>query len=317
MSATGQLLRATALVALLLAFAVGCQAAAAGQSAGVFGGLEEGPVTLADEAPPTPAPTPAPVVLPPGIERRMLMEGTPYETPLYLIGTGEPGPVVLVLGGVHGDEPGGWLAAERVLNMEFARGSLLVVPRANRQAILVGQRTTEALGDLNRLYPGDPEGLPMARMAFEITQLVREFRVDVVLDLHESWAFYEDRPENPANGRAFLGQTIIAYPNEVGPPLAQAIIDAVNGRILYPRERLFYRQFPSPSSLDAGIPPQTPITASPSTGGRLRASLRLGYDFPNVASLTVEMAQLQPLERRIALHLAVVEEALRLLGMRE
>jgi hypothetical protein len=240
------------------------------------------------------------VVLPPGIGTRQLMEGTAQETTMYLMGTGEPGPVVLVLGGVHGDEPGGWLAADSVLDLTFSRGSMLVVPRANRQATYLGMRTTPELGDLNRLYPGNPEGLPMERMAHQIMDLVSEYKVNVLIDLHESWAFYNGRP---ANGTAFLGQTVSSYPNENGPVLAQAIVDAVNQKTIYPWEELFYREFPNRNN------------PTPPTGGS-RSSLSVGMRHPGVAAILVEMGQQQSLARRIDLHVHVVDEALWLLSMR-
>src|SRR2546426_12158817 len=46
--------------------------------------------------PPTPTPTPEPLVLPAGTEVRPMMEGTPYETTLYIIGSGVAGPCGLV-----------------------------------------------------------------------------------------------------------------------------------------------------------------------------------------------------------------------------
>ena len=57
--------------------------------------------------------------------------GTEWETPYYRIETGKPGPTVMIVGGVHGNEPGGWQAAEQIASWELSRGSLLVVPRAN------------------------------------------------------------------------------------------------------------------------------------------------------------------------------------------
>src|SRR5687768_9744443 len=108
--------------------------------------------------PPTPTSTPEPpFVVAPGEERRMLMAGTPYETPLYIYGSGQPGEVLTVLGGVHGNEPGGWLAADEIVSaLRPATGALLVIPRANRVATNLFERTTDAMGDLNRSYPGDP-----------------------------------------------------------------------------------------------------------------------------------------------------------------
>ncbi|HSE43967.1 MAG TPA: hypothetical protein VLA89_01425, partial [Gemmatimonadales bacterium] len=102
----------------------------------------------APSAPPTPpsSPTPTGVIHPAGIEERALLPGTPWETPLTVANSGVPGPVMMVLGGVHGNEPGGWTAADGVATWRPAAGCLLVLPRANRQAISLFARTTDALG---------------------------------------------------------------------------------------------------------------------------------------------------------------------------
>src|SRR3990172_5694147 len=142
----------------------------------------------AREEQPAPTPTPEPpFVVAAGEEERLLMAGTPYETPIWIHGSGLRGKVLMVLGGVHGNEPGGWLAAQRLQeSLRPAAGAVLVLPRANRLAINDFVRTTEGRGDLNRLYPGDAAGLPMAQMARQIFETLREFRVGVLVDLHES-----------------------------------------------------------------------------------------------------------------------------------
>src|SRR5687768_17502709 len=113
------------------------------------------------ELPPTATPTPTPeppFVVAPGEERRLLMAGTPQETPLYIYGSGRPGKVLMVLGGVHGNEPGGWLAGDRLqTSFRPAQGAFLIIPRANRLATIAFDRTG-GQGDLNRLYPGDHDG---------------------------------------------------------------------------------------------------------------------------------------------------------------
>jgi predicted deacylase len=55
-----------------------------------------------------------------------------------------------VLGGVHGNEPRGWAAAEQIPDWIPDRGLLVVVPSANVLAIEAGERTLKELGDLNR-----------------------------------------------------------------------------------------------------------------------------------------------------------------------
>jgi hypothetical protein len=128
---------------------------------------------------PAAAATPTPRPVPPaGVTERALLPGTEWETPLIATHSGNAGPSVMFLGGVHGNEPGGWLAADVVATWAPAVGSILVVPRANIVADRAFVRTTPELGDLNRLYPGSHDDeLPMARMAATIIDVAREFVV--------------------------------------------------------------------------------------------------------------------------------------------
>ena len=72
------------------------------------------------------------------------------------------------------------MAAEAVADWLVQHGSLVVVPRANVIASENFVRTTDELGDLNRLYPGarGEAALPMQRMAAEIVALAQEFHID-------------------------------------------------------------------------------------------------------------------------------------------
>ena len=261
------------------------------------------------------------------------MAGTEWETPLVVTDSGVEGPTLLVLGGVHGNEPGGWLAADGIAEWEPARGSLLVAPRANVVAIGLFQRTTDALGDLNRLYPGayDHE-LPMARMAAHIVDIARRYEVGVLLDLHESWAFYAERGES--RGTALLGQTITSGPGvipaigEYPPnraPLARTIAERVNAQIEVERDLMIARdwtQWPAQAS-DGEMASGVPESAVPAAVARTRwrpggwsSSLSLGRFVPGVAPVLVEMGQQdQPVDRRVELHHLVVRSTMELLRM--
>jgi hypothetical protein len=246
------------------------------------------------------------------------MTGTPYESPFYVYGTGVLGPILVVLGGVHGNEPGGWLAAERIVEeLRPATGGLLIVPRANRQAVDLFERTTDELGDLNRLYPGDPDGLPMARMAYEIVETLREFHATHLIDMHESWAFYRDRTESQT-GTAYLGQTLSSR-GEPGASLAMHLVEVVNAtRAQAAHEELTFREWPPrnfvPGTPSSGAPPDA--TPGPGfTGYRgSRSSLGLPSHIPGLAAILVEMGQQQDLDRRVQLHVDIVQEALKVLG---
>ena len=267
------------------------------------------------EARPGSTATPQPVVVPAGEERRLLMRGTAQETPLYIFGTGHAGPIVMVLGGVHGNEPGGWMAADQVAErIRPATGALMVVPRANKMAMALFERTTTDLGDLNRLYPGRSDGLPMERMALEIVEVLREFRANVVVDMHESWAFYRDRPQN---GTAFLGQTVATAPSEPASSFARSVVEQVNQRVLAEREEFFFREFP-PGRLpdpNSALPFDTSGNPQAAVSGGSRSSLGLPAHVPGLISILVEMGQQQPIERRVALHIDVLQQVMRNIGI--
>jgi len=276
---------------------------------------------------PRPSPTPEPrVVFPAGHEDIALLSGTDWQTPLHVKHSGREGLHVLVLGGVHGNEPGGWAAAAEIANWNVDAGSLLVAPRANLRATIAFQRTLPELGDLNRLYPGSEHHvLPMSRMAHAIVRTVRDYKVDLVLDLHESWGFFNERTQN---GTAFLGQTVT---RGTGPydlfDLAR-IIDAVN-RDLTHRERLVMRDrsvrrmpdgsLPTPSptpELPAGARLTAPEEADPFGQGRSRSSLGIGMAVEGATAILIEMGQQdQPESRRSEIHQRIVRQFLMHHGM--
>lgn len=135
---------------------------------------------------------------------RVLLEGTPQETLIYIVTTPVEGPVVLVIGGVHGDEPAGYLAAEKISTWVVDRGTLIVIPRANVSAIQRQHRLGADQLDLNRSFPGRASGSPTQQLAAAIYGVKLEFEPDWVIDLHEALEFERLRP-------GALGQTII-YP---------------------------------------------------------------------------------------------------------
>jgi hypothetical protein len=256
--------------------------------------------TAAPQATATPAPPPA---HPRGVEERALMPGTPWETRLFIQHSGVRGPAAMVLGGVHGNEPGGWRAADDIATWAPAAGTLIVVPRANVQAIAGFVRTTDELGDLNRLYPGDPASpLPMERMTAAILAAAREFDAKLLLDMHESWAFYVDYP---GTGTGALGQTITTGAGPLYPAFGQDVASRVNPGISE-HERMLVRdgqQFRRPEA--------TPAAGQTNRG---RSSLSAGGHVDGLTPVLVEMGQQnQPVARRVELHLLVARTALDML----
>jgi predicted deacylase len=104
-----------------------------------------------------------------------------------------PGPRVVILGGVHGDETQGVLAAGRLVadDARVTRGSVDIVPICHEAAFEIDSRTS-ALdgGNLARVFPGDPNGGPTARIAHHIFTEVLS-GCDLLIDLHTSGQGYD------------------------------------------------------------------------------------------------------------------------------
>lgn len=167
------------------------------------------------------------------------LAGTPGETNVYLIEGDQTGGTVMVMGGVHANEPAGSLAAVVLLeNLKVDAGRVFIVPYANASALThnaAGQGAPQSYsvptpwgerhftyGDrlsnpihqypdpevhvhhpsgslgsgqearnLNRNFPGRPDGRLTEQIAYALAELIRQEGVDLVLDFHEA------RPMNP------------------------------------------------------------------------------------------------------------------------
>ncbi len=278
------------------------------------------PEPLADVPAPQPTPTPRPTPAR-GRELVTLMPGTDWATDGVAIHSGRSGPRVMVLGGVHGNEPGGWLAAEHIADWQVEFGSLLVLPRINWRSAAALERTLPGFADLNRSYPGKADGLPMQQMAAAIVQAGQDFAPELLFDLHESWAFFAERGDN--GGTAFLGQTVSVGggATEASAERVVDVVRAVNAAIT-PREE-FYVRGVTPRPGVPMVPLRTPrpgATPSPSTtpssgsGGVTfsgTSSLSLGRWIEGCVPVLVEMGQQdQPDSRRSALHQMLVRTLL-------
>ena len=109
-----------------------------------------------------------------------------YPVPLVCI-VGKPGPTALLVAGVHGDEFEGPVALSQLIEEttpDQLEGRLIIVPAFNCPAVLASRRTSPLDNrNLNRAFPGDPEGGPTDMLAdFLVSVLLPE--ADFVIDLH-------------------------------------------------------------------------------------------------------------------------------------
>lgn len=105
--------------------------------------------------------------------------------PIISIKAGE-GPTALVIGGVHGDEPEGQIAAlnlARKTRADSVRGQLIIVPCASPEASLAYTRLWPSGANLNRSFPGSPDGPPDQQLADFFSRFLIP-AADVVIDMH-------------------------------------------------------------------------------------------------------------------------------------
>ena len=107
------------------------------------------------------------------------------------------GPQVLLTAGNHGDEYEGQVVLTRLiqeLQPEQIRGGLIIIPALNQPAVLAATRVSPLdQGNLNRAFPGDPDGGPTWKIADYVEADLLP-RVEVVADFHGGGASLDYRP---------------------------------------------------------------------------------------------------------------------------
>ncbi len=130
--------------------------------------------------------------IPPGSTRRLLwsggqsFDGSSDQTPVLVInGTGQ-GPTLCLTGAIHGDELNGIEIVRRVtqdLEPARIRGAVIGIPIVNLQGFRRGSRYLPDRRDLNRHFPGNPNGSAASRIAWSLFDgIIRH--CDALVDLH-------------------------------------------------------------------------------------------------------------------------------------
>jgi len=171
---------------------------------------------------------------------KVYLKGTDSQLDVYFIKGRLPGPTMLLLGGIQGNEPGGYLAADLYADLSLKTGNLVVVPRANLSSIVKDERGLR--GDMNRKFSGNPlPGDQEGRVVSIIKELMSQS--DFFLNLHDGSGFYSDEWESPIRNPMRYGQSLIAdadvHDRNDGKVLklgetAKRVIERVNSQIANP-----------------------------------------------------------------------------------
>lgn len=115
-----------------------------------------------------------------------LFEGVPVSTPVLVINGALPGPTLCLTAAVHGDELNGIEVVRRVMHDILPgklAGAVIGVPIVNVQGFRRGSRYLPDRRDLNRYFPGNPNGSAAARIAHSFFVNVVN-HCDALIDLH-------------------------------------------------------------------------------------------------------------------------------------
>jgi succinylglutamate desuccinylase len=218
--------------------------------------------------------------------------GTRYETPLHALAAPEPGPTVLVVGGIHGNEPAPPHAVRALARTQVQRGRLLLVAEANRLALASKSRYTpgDRFLDLNRSFPIASHASPRGVLATALWRLLEQHRPDWVIDVHEGFDFHRRNPKS-------VGSSVTYVPHaRVGTcsgRLARQLVDAINPTI--------------------GDASKKFALLAPGPEGSFARSATEALGIPSLVLETTHGTQ--PLELRVSQHRALLGEALDRIGV--
>jgi hypothetical protein len=128
-------------------------------------------------------------------EHLVYFPNTAYELNIYKIFGKHPGKTLMLIGGIQGNEPGGFLSADLYADMSLEKGNLIVVPRANFYSIILNQRGPH--GDMNRKFTRENNSVSISQSHY-------------LLNLHDGAGYYHPQYINKWRNPMRFGQSIIA-----------------------------------------------------------------------------------------------------------
>lgn len=147
------------------------------------------------------------------------------------------GPTLLVIGGIQGDEPGGFTAASLlVTHYKITSGQVWIVPNLNFESII--KRSRGVYGDMNRKFSKLKANDPEFKTIQKIKQIITSPNVDLILNLHDGSGFYNERYIDAQHNPGRWGQSLIIDQAKVGvgqysqlEELGKQVVSSVNQQI--------------------------------------------------------------------------------------
>lgn len=168
----------------------------------------------------------------------------PLDFSLHKLGSDADGPTILVVGGIQGDEPGGFSAAGMLVShYKITKGNVWVVPNLNFLSIIKSSRGS--YGDMNRKFATLDKNDPDYSSVQRIKEIIRNDKVDMVLNLHDGSGFYSPTYIDKLHNPRYWGQCVIIDQEAIKHPkfgdlnsMAKIAVKKANAELLKESDKL-------------------------------------------------------------------------------
>ncbi len=238
----------------------------------------------------------------------VFFEGEENELHVYRINGSTPGKTLLIIGGIQGDEPGGFLAADFYADFLLEKGSLIVVPRANFLSILKKERQINQ--DMNRKFLDDNVSNYETKVVTVLKKLICES--DCFVNLHEGSGIYSPTWINEDRNPERYGQSIIADDSQLThndsdtiinlEEMAKTVIAKINKQI---QEKGHYFHFNNHK------------TNHPDSFHKeqLKSATYYAHNVCQIPAFGIESAKSLPLEQKVRQHIYAINGFMELLNI--
>lgn len=127
-----------------------------------------------------------------------LPSGTSIHLPIHVFRSEQPGPTVLLCGGLHGDEVNGIETVRQMVDSgllkQLRKGSVIAMPIINIYGFINFSREVPDGKDVNRSFPGNVDGSLASHVAYILSQHILPL-IDFGVDFHTGGASRTNFPQ--------------------------------------------------------------------------------------------------------------------------
>ena len=152
---------------------------------------------------------------------------------------------LFVVGGIQGDEPGGFMAASLLsTHYKITKGSVWIVPNFNFYSII--KRNRGPNGDMNRKFAKLSTNDPDFHSVDKMKKIIKEDNIKMVINLHDGSGFYREKYVDKQHRPGKWGQATIidqAYIKDIPYGNLEEIahkVDAYINKKLLKKEHIFH-----------------------------------------------------------------------------